>query len=153
MSNTCLVLLYPGRGRISSFHHLPRIAYASIPSSSINLTTILITSSPPRLSPGFSTFFAMRSSTMPRSLATRTPIRAHPLSLSHPSTNRPRPMVSSSVGPENSSSVYALKARSSQYACVYKARRVDLRVKSRMKTLLVEMMLKYDIYAAFPENT
>lgn len=88
--------------------------YASNPSSSINFVTALITSLSLRSIEGFSTFLAIMLSTIPLSLEMSTPIRAHPLKRSQPSTTRPRPSVSSSMAPENIKRVYALKAKSSQ---------------------------------------
>ncbi len=84
--------------------------HESRPSSWMSLVTIFTTSLPPNSAPGFFTFSEMRSSTNPLSLATSTPIRAQPRSLSHPSTSKPRPNVSNSIAPQNSSNVYALKA-------------------------------------------
>lgn len=142
------------------YHCLGTRAQLSNPSSSISFLTSLITSVSPTSAPGFLTFSAITSSTRPLSLATKTPILAQPLSLSHPSTSRPLPRVSSSIGPENIRSVYALKASSQTVSpnIIPKVQKhteiaaVNLRVKSRTKTLEVAMMVKYDMYAAFPEN-
>ena len=86
------------------------LSHASMPSNSMSFVTILITSLLLKSSDGLSTFIAMMLSTIPRNLETRTPILAQPRSRSHPSTTRPRPIVSKSMAPEKRRSVYALKA-------------------------------------------
>lgn len=73
---------------------------------------------------------------MARNLLTKTPILAHPLILIQRSSSSPPPArVSSSKVPQNSSAVYVLKG-----------------VRSRMKTLLVAILVKYDMNVLFAGN-
>lgn len=79
----------------------------SMTRSAVSRVSVLPTAGP---RPGLSILVANTSSSIMRSREARTPIRAQPRSRSQPSTMRPRPMVSSLIGPANRRRENALKA-------------------------------------------